>query len=52
MIERYLIGIQADRQHNIVQQAIVSVTAVLKDPNIYNVHMRLFTTQGDLLVHL
>ena len=51
MIDRGLIGTQADRHHNVVQQAIAGVTAVLRDTNISNVPLRLSTTQCDLLVH-
>ena len=49
MIDRCLIGTQADRHHNVVYQLIAGVTAVLKDRNIFNVPMKLSTTQSDLL---
>ena len=52
MIDRCIIGTQADRHHNVVQQAIAGVTAVFKDITISLMPMRLLTTQGDLLVHL
>ena len=48
MIYRCLLSIQADRLHNVVQQAIASITAVLRGKNISNVLMRLLTIQCDL----
>ena len=52
MIDRCIIGTQADRHDNVVQQAIAAVNAVFKDITISLMPMRLLTAQGDLLVHL
>ena len=52
MIDRYRRGTQAEWQHNVVQQAIAGVAAVLRERNVSHVSMRLSTTEGSLLVHL